>query len=91
MQIATKITKHVIRTQKTVLNNAFSARALLQEQGEQTTRALLDQAVWVPDASRQFWDRWTNDMKTGCVTFQSLMNAQLDMMNGILAPQDTES
>lgn len=91
MHIAARITKHIIRIQKTVLNNSFEARALLQEQGERSTRAILDQAVWIPDAGRQLWDCWSNDMRTGCAACQSLMNAQLDMLDGILAPQDTES
>ena len=37
------------------------------------------------------WDCWSDNLKTGRTTFQSLMNAHLDMMDGILAPQDTAS
>ena len=91
MQVAARITKQIIRIQKTLLNNTFKAQALAQEQGEQATRAFLDQATWMPEAGRQFWDCWSEDLKTGRTTFQSLMNAHMDMMDGILAPQDTES
>jgi len=45
----------------------------------------------MPDAARQIWDRWSEDLKTGRAACQSLMNAHLDMMDGIQAPQDTES
>lgn len=91
MQVADRITKQIIRTQKTLLNNTFKAQALLQEQGEKATRTILDQAIWMPDTGRQLWDCWSEDLKTGRATFQSLMNAHLDMMDGILDPQDTES
>ena len=91
MQIAAAITKQIIRIQRTLLNNTLEAQTLWQEQGERTTRAILDQAVWMPDAGRRLWDCWSDDVKAGRTTFQSLMNTHLDMMDGILAPQDTES
>ena len=50
MQVAANITKQMMRIQRTLLNNTFEAQTLWQEQGERTTRAILDQAVWMPDA-----------------------------------------
>jgi hypothetical protein len=91
MPIAVTIAKHIIRIQKTVLNNALETQALMQTQGERTTRALLDQAVWMPDAGRRLWEGWVSDLETGRTAFQTLMNAHWDLMDGFLAPQDTDS
>jgi hypothetical protein len=91
MQFAAKVSKQLVRIQKTWLNNAFDTQALWQEQSDRAARVILDQASWMHDSGRQLWDRWAADLKTGQATLKTLLNTHFDMLDGILTHQDTQS
>lgn len=65
MPAAANITKQMMRIQKTLLNNTFEAQTLLQEQGERAARAILDRAVWMPDAGRPYGTAGRKILKQG--------------------------
>jgi len=91
MPFAAQMSKQIVSIQKTFLNNVFDTQALWQDQTERAAQAILGQAHWMPDASRQLWDCWTADLKTGQATLKSMLNAQFEMIDGILTQQDAPS
>lgn len=89
MQAAAHIAKQSMAIQKVCLANAFEAQALGQAQNERTTRAILDGADGMPPAVRRLCACWTADLKNGQATFESLLKAHFDMIDGILARRGT--
>lgn len=59
---------------KLTFNNAFDAMALLQDQSGKLTKALLDQADWLPSESRKSTNAWAEAFKTGRLNLKKLID-----------------
>jgi hypothetical protein len=71
---AKNITKQVIAFQKQSFDNLQSIWDFTQAQTTETIDKMLEQALWVPPASRQAIDNWRSSMAEG----RKQMNAYVD-------------
>ena len=63
--------KQMIDFNNDAFNNSFKMMVTLQDQMEKATIALIDQATWLPEESRNTMKGWTGSYKEGRGKFKT--------------------
>ncbi len=71
-----QIVNQVIKFNKTILDNAFKAMTMAQEQGEKMIATTLDQASWLPEEGKKAIMNWVKAYQKGSETFKSAVDEQ---------------
>lgn len=86
MENGIELAKQILSIQKTVIDNTFSAQAVFQEQGERVARVVLEPPGGWPTTSEQIWREWSQALQSGRESVKALVDAQFDMLDGLLSP-----
>jgi len=78
--------KQILLIQKTLADNTFKAQALFQEQGERMARAAFAPTGGCPADIDRLWRDWSEALQNGRSTFKTLVDAQFNMLEGLLEP-----
>lgn len=90
MEIGIDLAKQILGIQKTMIDNTFRAQALFQEQGERVARVVLAPPGGWPTTSEQVWREWLEALQSGRESVQAVVDAQFDMLDGLLTPLGNE-
>jgi hypothetical protein len=69
-----KMLKQMIDLNNAALNNSFTTMAMLQDQMEKATAALLDQAAWLPEEGKKAIRDWVGAYREGREKFKASMD-----------------
>ena len=67
-----QIIKQMIQHNKNVFEATFNSMAMLQDQMENATNMLLEQAAWLPAEGKKVVEEWFKAYKKGRETFKSV-------------------
>lgn len=65
-----QIIKQMVEFNQSTFDNAFSAIVTIQDQTEQMTEKMMDQADWLPEEGRKVIDNWVDVYKTSRNNFK---------------------
>ncbi len=85
------MTKQILKIQKTLVQNNLKTQDMWLAQGERVARTCLEQAGMMPDEVRRSWDHGSALWQSGRQTLEVMVNAQFDMIAGVLNPVRTQS
>jgi len=71
-----QLMNQVIKFNKTILDNAFKAMTMAQEQGEKMLTSTLDQATWLPEEGKKAIVNWVKAYQKGSETFKAAVDEQ---------------
>jgi len=71
-----QLMNQVIKFNKTILDNAFKAMTMAQEQGEKMITSTLDQASWIPEEGKKAIVNWVKAYQKGSETFKATVDEQ---------------
>ena len=69
-----QIIKQMIEHNKNVFEATFNSMAMLQDQMENATNMILEQAAWLPAEGRKVIERWVKTCKNGRENFKSTVD-----------------
>ena len=69
-----QIFKQMIEFNKTTFDNSFNAIVMMQDQAEQATNTLIEQATWLPAEGKTAIDDWVKAYKKGRDDLKKMMD-----------------
>ena len=69
-----KMLKQMVAFNKTTFENSLKSIALVQEQTDQMTKAMVDQAAWLPDEGKKALDSLATAKKNAFDNFKTTMD-----------------
>jgi polyhydroxyalkanoate synthesis regulator phasin len=65
-----QIIKEMVEFNQSAFDNAFDAIVTIQDQTQQITKKMMDQADWMPEQGRKVIDNWVDVYKTSRTNFK---------------------
>ncbi len=85
------MTKQILKFQKTLVQTNLKTQDMWLAQGERVARTCLEQAGMMPEDIQRSWEYGSTLWQTGRQTLETMVNAQFDMVAGVLNPARTRS
>jgi hypothetical protein len=74
MMAPKKMIKQMVEFNKATFENSFKGIALFQEQVEQMSKTMLDQATWIPDEGKKTIDGMVDAYKSNIDSFKTIID-----------------
>jgi hypothetical protein len=81
--------KQILDFQKSAFTNAFNAYAMIQDQSQKMLGAVAEQAVWLPQQSRQQLDQWVASAKKGINDYKKAVDDSFNLFEEMLCPTES--
>ncbi len=79
-----QLLNQMIKFNKTILDNAFKAMQMAQDQGEKMINSLVDQASWLPADGKKTITDWVKAYQKGCNDFKANVDSQYQKVEDFL-------